>query len=211
MSRVDDMATIDAALTGTSTQTISPTNQTADTALFEPAVAPGVSAPAPLTKATADKPAPKGQPRPAKTPDPNAQQRQIQQQEQQQAAQLSSLQTSATRTTQAVGSIFRGVGIRLGSIPAGSIVVPLAILLVFFLLLIPVNGHTRFVWLWMVLTGDAVIGQTAPDIATGDSTGTGTSAGASSGVTIQANLPTNTVSITAPANLFTGSYVEEVG
>jgi hypothetical protein len=40
-----------------------------------------------------------------------------------------------------------------------SLLVPLVMLLVAFFLLIPVNGHTRFVWLWLTLTGNASIGQ----------------------------------------------------
>ena len=39
----------------------------------------------------------------------------------------------------------------------GSIAIPLILLLVFFFLLIPINGHTRFVWLWLVLSGNAEI------------------------------------------------------
>lgn len=39
----------------------------------------------------------------------------------------------------------------------GSILLPVTILLVFFLLLLPVNGYTRAQWLWMALIGDAKI------------------------------------------------------
>lgn len=39
----------------------------------------------------------------------------------------------------------------------GSIFLPLGVLVVFFLLLLPVNGHTRAEWLWLALTGNAHI------------------------------------------------------
>lgn len=39
----------------------------------------------------------------------------------------------------------------------GSLIFPLIILLVFFFLLVPVNGHTRIVWIWLVLTGNAEV------------------------------------------------------
>ena len=54
----------------------------------------------------------------------------------------------------------RAAGDLLARIPTPtSLLFPLVILLVFFFLLIPVNGQTRAVWLWLVLTGNARIGQ----------------------------------------------------
>ena len=51
----------------------------------------------------------------------------------------------------------------LENIPTpGSLVFPLIILLVFFFLLVPVNGHTRIVWLWLVLTGNAEVSGASP-------------------------------------------------
>lgn len=41
----------------------------------------------------------------------------------------------------------------------GSIFLPIALLLLFFFLIIPVNGKTRAQWLWMALFGQARIGQ----------------------------------------------------
>ena len=56
----------------------------------------------------------------------------------------------------------------LGNIPTyGSILFPLSILLVFFFLLLPVNGHTRAVWLWLVITGQASIAPVG-GVASGD-------------------------------------------
>ena len=37
----------------------------------------------------------------------------------------------------------------------GSIFLPVSVLIIFFLLLLPVNGHTRIEWLWLTLTGNA--------------------------------------------------------
>ena len=48
----------------------------------------------------------------------------------------------------------------------GSIFLPVSILLVFWLLLLPVNGHTRIEWLWLALTGNAHLS----DIPTGGNT-----------------------------------------
>lgn len=39
----------------------------------------------------------------------------------------------------------------------GSIFLPVSVLIIFFLLLLPVNGHTRIEWLWLALTGNAHI------------------------------------------------------
>ena len=45
---------------------------------------------------------------------------------------------------------------RLGNIPTpGGVWVPIGLLLFFFLILIPVNGHTRIRWLWNVFVGSS--------------------------------------------------------
>ena len=47
----------------------------------------------------------------------------------------------------------------------GTIFLPVALLLIFWLLLLPVNGHTRIEWLWLALTGNAHIkGENADNI-----------------------------------------------
>lgn len=52
---------------------------------------------------------------------------------------------------------------KLSTLPTpGDIWVPLAILLLFFFVLFPVNGHTRIMWLWMTITGNAAIGGALP-------------------------------------------------
>lgn len=48
---------------------------------------------------------------------------------------------------------------RLEGVPIpGGLAVPLVILIILFLLLLPVNGHTRIMWLWLALTNNAEIG-----------------------------------------------------
>lgn len=64
-----------------------------------------------------------------------------------------------------VQGLWKGTQVQLENIPTpGSLLFPFIVLMIFFFLLLPVNGHTRFVWLWLVLTGQAEIsgGQEAP-------------------------------------------------
>lgn len=50
---------------------------------------------------------------------------------------------------------------RLGRVPTpGGMWVPIVIVLVLWLAIIPVNGHTRMKWLWMVYMGDAALSLT---------------------------------------------------
>lgn len=57
-------------------------------------------------------------------------------------------------------NLWRGAQVRFEHLPEpGGIVFPLIILVLFFLILIPINGHTRLTWLWLVLTGNASVGQ----------------------------------------------------
>lgn len=56
----------------------------------------------------------------------------------------------------------------------GTIFLPVTILLIFFFLLLPVNGYTRAQWLWMSLTGSAKINALANgEEGVGQSTGQG--------------------------------------
>lgn len=49
---------------------------------------------------------------------------------------------------------------KIESLPTpGGILLPLGVLFIFFMLLLPVNGHTRLMWLWLAVTGNAEIGQ----------------------------------------------------
>ena len=59
-----------------------------------------------------------------------------------------------------VGLAIKGTASRLGgaiaSVPIpGDLLLPLSILLLFFFALIAVNGHTRLMWLWLTLSGNA--------------------------------------------------------
>lgn len=68
------------------------------------------------------------------------------------------VQGLASSALQQAGNIWRNTKVRLGDIPQpGSILLPLAILLLGFFILIPVNGHSRLVWLWLTLSGNAHI------------------------------------------------------
>jgi type IV secretory pathway VirB10-like protein len=79
-----------------------------------------------------------------------------------------------TKTVRATGALLQSVAAwsrssfgkarsRLEGIPTpGDIWVPLALLLIFFLVLFPVNGHSRLMWLWMTITGNAQIGGALP-------------------------------------------------
>ncbi len=76
----------------------------------------------------------------------------------------------------------------------GSIFLPVSVLIVFFLLLLPVNGHTRIEWLWLALTGNAQIDQGAgADFNTGSTGGEGS-----------ANFGTTSAPVNASRVLFTG-------
>jgi hypothetical protein len=74
-------------------------------------------------------------------------------------AQSSRIAEAALSISQNVANLWKGTQVQLENIPTpGSLLLPFIILMVFFFLLLPVNGHTRFVWLWLVLTGQAEIG-----------------------------------------------------
>ena len=106
---------------------------------------------------------------------------------------------TASDTTQAIGNIVRGTSVRLERLPTpGSLVLPLVILLVFFFLLLPVNGHTRFVWIWLVLTGNADIGGNGNSNG-GSSGNQGNSNTGGSNQSVQGN--TSTAAATIPSNI----------
>ena len=69
---------------------------------------------------------------------------------------------NANATLDAIGRIARNTSVQIEKFPSpGSIMLPLLVLLVFVFLLLPVNGHTRLVWLWLVITGNASTGGAA--------------------------------------------------
>ena len=71
-------------------------------------------------------------------------------------------QQNANATVDAVQRIARNTGVTIEKIPSpGSVMLPLLVLLIFVFLLLPVNGHTRLVWLWLVITGNASTGGAA--------------------------------------------------
>jgi len=87
----------------------------------------------------------------------------------------------------------------------GTIFLPVAVLLVFFFLLLPINGYTRAGWLWLALTGNANISGYIPNGASGDFGSTGGTPGGASG-DFGTNSSTNTSAsiFLAPLQQFTG-------
>jgi hypothetical protein len=181
MARTDSMATIDAALQNASLATS--TGASPDDASPDVSIAPGLDTDAPLTALTADQKRAYDANR-QRAIDQKAEQEKLlrdqdaaaKQQLATEKAEEDAFKSSARATVQGAKKIVRNTGVTLGNLPQpGSIVLPLVVLIVFFLLLIPVNGHTRFVWLWMVLSGNATIGQSSPN-GSGGSGGSGGSA-----------------------------------
>lgn len=71
---------------------------------------------------------------------------------------------AASNVGDKVGDIAGRVGGTVGAISTpGSIFLPISLLLIFFFLILPVNGMTRAQWLWGALTGNAHInGESTP-------------------------------------------------
>lgn len=92
------------------------------------------------------------------------------------AAQVnSSVSQAASKTVDRVQDTIGNVKGTLETISTpGSIFLPIAVLIIFFFLLLPVNGHTRAQWLWMSLIGDA---QVAPSGTNNQDTGSGQGGG----------------------------------
>jgi hypothetical protein len=75
-------------------------------------------------------------------------------QQKQQSLLKAKVQATGQSAGRAIGSIQNGLG-RV-SMPGG-LLAPLLVLVVFFFLLVQVNGHTRLTWLWLVATQNAAI------------------------------------------------------
>lgn len=149
-ARSDDMATIEAALTSNH-EAAPPADQGKNS---DVEIAPGVRAPS-LVENQQER-------------DETNQQQDLENQSERQRLIENALierqkdedafEQSASRLINSMSRIARGTGARLGRIPTpGSLMLPLGLLLLFFFLLLPVNGHTRLSWLWLVLTGGAQI------------------------------------------------------
>lgn len=154
MARQDAMAAIDRAL--------NPPPKTEE----EQEQETGLASPLPIVEETTPKPKP-----PKKKQAPTQKSEETRQQEAIEQAFSRSEGTIAEQKTDLSGvqkayaafsKIFKKVGDTTTSnierLPTpGSMAVPLILLLLFFFLLIPINGHTRIVWLWLTLTGNAEI------------------------------------------------------
>lgn len=89
----------------------------------------------------------------------------------------SDIKTNVDGTVNKVGKTADDVKQNLESLAVpGSIWLPITVLLVFFFLLLPVNGMTRAQWLFQTLIGNAQIGGSGAATATTDTTTTGGSA-----------------------------------
>lgn len=179
-----------------------------NTSVTTPHVAPGVSTPTPITSAgrlTADEKRYIDVQRQAQSDI----ERQAEKDATQQQERESAFDRSANATVNAASGIVRGTGLTLASLPTpGSLILPLGILLVFFFLLLPVNGHTRLVWLWLVLTGNAEIqqqsgstsssGGTTPTATTTTTPSSSSNNGSSSLTPIESNVLSNLVPILTP-------------
>lgn len=68
------------------------------------------------------------------------------------------VQDQAFNTAEKIRDTAGGVWGSIGRVAIpGSIWLPVAILLIFFFLLLPINGYTRMQWLWLALIGQAQI------------------------------------------------------
>lgn len=173
MARQEAMATIDAALSSapvTSSAAASSEGATVP-------IAPGIDVTSPVTDSVGEK----GEKKKSESAVEKEQQkllkeqeRLLAEQEQEEQANSDAFRTSASATVDALKRIATGASVTLGRLPApGGLIVPLAVLFVFFFLLLPVNGHTRFSWLGLVLSGNARVSATPP--------GGGTTIGGASG------------------------------
>lgn len=181
MGRQAAMSSINAALLQPTTAAPSASNSSGSGAPSAPHAAPGIQAPTPLT---ADEKRGFDAARITRLDDEKQadkltqqQQAAVQQELAQQQAEQDLFDKTASSAVNGAKKIVRGAGVKLERIPTpGSIMLPLVILLVFFFLLIPVNGHTRLQWLWLVVTGNADIvgGAASGDFAS--PTGTANSA-----------------------------------
>lgn len=168
MDRQDAMATIDAALSGTDV-----TEQPEDTTGgISPQVALGVETPDNgLPKMTQDEKRAFDASRQASLD----RQKLLDDAMNQEKKDRDAFRSSASQTVNAASRIVKGTGVKLAALPTpGSIVLPLVVLAIFFLLLLPVNGQTRFMWLWLTITGNAHITQGS---GASDQKGTGTAGG----------------------------------
>jgi hypothetical protein len=126
----------------------------------------------------------------------------LQQREIEQKKREDAFYSTANATVNAAQKIVKGTAVRVESVPTpGSVMLPLLVLVVLFVMFLPVNGHTRFVWLWLVVTGNA-------DIA-GASTATG--GGGPSGVVVDTSTPVDTSLplLSTLAGVTTGTFAEE--
>lgn len=195
-ARADSMAAIDAAL---QKQTLAPeADETPELDAAAPHPAPGVDASQLLSdqkklSLTADE---KRAYDVART-ERQDQERQAQAELQAQQEEANAFERIAQSTTQAISSIWKGAQVRLSGLPTpGSLMLPLIVWLILFFLLVPVNGHTRFTWLWLTLTNNAAI---QPGASSSDTSASTPAAPDTSAITQQATSLTQATLPAIPA------------
>jgi len=95
-------------------------------------------------------------------------------QEQEREAAKSQALKAAESALKSGQQIVHGADVRIGSIPQpGSIIFPLVMLLICFFILLAVNGNSRLAWLWLVVTGNAYVSDTAQQQPATTQTGQG--------------------------------------
>ena len=68
------------------------------------------------------------------------------------------VQDQAFKTAEKAQNVASDAWVSVGRIATpGSIWLPIAVLFIFFLLIIPINGYSRFQWLWLAVFGNAKI------------------------------------------------------
>lgn len=153
-NRAGAMATIDAALTGPSPAAPPPP----DVPVTAPsATQPGAAPPAPGSKEAKEQE--KAEAKAAKEEERAAKEAADRQASQVDA--ITGVAKSTFETEHPMGLDFfklHNIASMLESVPTpGSFWFPFILLLLLFFLLVPANGHTRAVWLWMAITGSAEI------------------------------------------------------
>jgi len=169
MARKESMDKIDQYLSGATRKDVA----TEDTEHFDSTleVVPGVQAPAPVSDSVSgeneQEEAGQEESEEETKESQKALEKALREREQREQEEKDAFVKSANATVAAMKSIVRGTNVGLSRLPLpGGLLFPFVILLVFFLLLIQVNGHTRFSWLWLTLSGNASIEPGTPPTGT---------------------------------------------
>lgn len=129
------------------------------------------------------------------------------QQQQQQLQAVSAINTVTNRTLSNIGQIGKTTGAEIENIPTpGSLLFPFLALAILFLIMIPINGHTRLVWLWLAFTGNAHIN--SGGVSSGETTSPPTNTPTMGETNAGTNTNTNSLVVTTPNFLTSATYSE---